>query len=56
MLLLVLIHCKLILRGDLINNEQKKRASKHPILDHLLECSAQDYAEALLVMMLSITG
>ena len=51
----VLIHWELIPRGELINNEQKKRASKRPILDLLQECSVQDNADALSVM-LSSTG
>ena len=55
LLLSVLIRCKLIPRGESINNEQKKRASKRPILDLLQECSVQNNAEALSVMF-SSTG
>ena len=51
----VLIHWELIPRGELINSEQKKRASKRPNLDLLQECSVQDNADALSVM-LSSTG
>ena len=55
LLLLVLIYCELMSRGELINNEQKKRESKCLIFDLLQECSVQDNAEALLVMF-SSTG
>ncbi len=55
LLLSVLIHWELILRGESISNEQKKRASKRPILDLLQVCSVQDNADALSVM-LSRTG
>ena len=51
----VLIHWELIPRGELIDNEQKKQASKRPILDLLQEWSVQDNADALSVM-LSSTG
>ena len=44
LLLLVLIRCKLIPRGELINNEQKKQVSNRTILDFLQECSVQDNA------------
>ncbi len=54
-LLLVLIHCKFLPRGELISNEQKKRASKRPILDLLQVCSVQNNTDALLVMF-SSTG
>jgi hypothetical protein len=52
---IVLIHCELMPRGKLINNEQKKRASIHPIFDCFHMWSVQDKAEELLVM-LRITG
>ncbi len=55
LLSLVLIHCKLMPKGELISNEQKKQASKCPILDLLQVCSVQDNADALLVMF-SSTG
>ncbi len=55
LLLIVLIHCELMPRGKLINNEQKKRASIHLIFDHLHMWSVQDRAEELLGM-LRITG
>ncbi len=51
----VLIRWELIPRGELISNEQKKRASKCPILDLLQVCSVQDNADTLSVM-LSSTG
>ena len=53
MLSTVLIHWELIPRGELINKEQKKRANKRPNLDLLQECSVQDNAEALSVMLRS---
>jgi hypothetical protein len=55
LLSLVLIHWELIPRGELVSNEQKKRASKRPILDLLQVCSVQDNADALSVMF-SSTG
>ncbi len=55
LLLLVLIHCEMMPRGELISNEQKKQASKRSILDLLHVCSVQDNAEALSVMF-SSTG
>ena len=51
----MLIHCELMPRGELISTEQKKQASKRPILDLLQVCSVQDNAEALSVMF-SSTG
>ncbi len=53
LLSLVLIHCKLIPRGELISNEQKKQTSKRSILDLLHVCSVQDNAEVLSVMFSS---
>ena len=47
LLSLVLIHCKLMPRGELISNEQKKQASKRPILDLLQVCSVQNNAESV---------
>jgi hypothetical protein len=35
LLSIVLIHCELMPRGKLINNEQKKQASICPMFDHL---------------------
>jgi hypothetical protein len=55
LLLIVLIHCELMPRGKLINNEQKKQASIHPIFDRLHVGSVQDKAEEFLVT-LRITG
>ena len=55
LLLIVLIHCELMPRGKLINNEQKKQVSICPIFDCLHVLSVQDRAEELLVM-LRITG
>ncbi len=55
LLLIVLIHCELMPRGELINNEQKKRASIRPIFDRLHVWSVQDRAEELSVT-LRITG
>jgi hypothetical protein len=55
LLSIVLIHCELMPRGELINNEQKKRVSIHPIFDCLHVWSVQDRAEELLVT-LRITG
>jgi hypothetical protein len=55
LLLIVLIHCELMPRGELINNEQKKQASIRPIFDHLQVWSVQDKAEELSVT-LRITG
>ncbi len=55
LLSIVLIHCELMPRGELINNEQKKQASICPIFDCLHVWSVQDKAEELLVM-LRITG
>jgi hypothetical protein len=51
LLLIVLIHCELMPRGKLINNEQKKRASIYPIIDCLHVWSVQDKAEELLVTL-----
>ena len=45
----VLIHCKLMPSGELINREQKKRPSKRPILDLLHVCRVQERAEELSV-------
>ncbi len=50
-----LIHCELMPRGELINDEQKKQASSCPIFDYLHVWSVQDRAEELLVT-LRITG
>ncbi len=50
-----LIHCELMPRGELINNEHKKRESICPIFDCLHMWSVQDRAEKL-SMMLRITG
>ncbi len=55
LLSLVLIHWELNPKGELISNEQKKRASKRPILDLLQVCRVQDNVDALSVM-LSSTG
>jgi hypothetical protein len=55
LLLIVLIHCELMPRGKLINNEQKKRANICPIFDHLHVWSVQDNVDESLVM-LRITG
>ena len=55
LLSIVLIHCELMPGGELINNEQKKQASIHPIFDCLHMWSVQDKAEELLVT-LRITG
>jgi hypothetical protein len=62
LLLIVLIHCGLMPRGELINNEQKKQASICPIFDHLHVWSVQDNTEELSMMLmiteggLSVTG
>ena len=62
LLSIVLIHCELMPRGELINNEQKKLASICPIFDCLHVWSVQDRAEELLVTLritgwgLSVTG
>ncbi len=55
LLLIVMIHCELMPRGKLINNEQKKLASICPIFDYLHVRSVQDRAEEFL-MTLRITG
>jgi hypothetical protein len=55
LLSIVLIHCELMLSGELINNEQKKQASIHLIFDCLHVWSVQDRAEKLAVT-LRITG
>ncbi len=55
LLLTVLIHCKLMPRGEFISKEQKKRPSKHPILDLLHVCSVQERADKMSVMF-SSTG
>jgi hypothetical protein len=55
LLLIVLIHCELMPRGKLVNNEQKKQASICPIFDRLDVWSVQDRAEELPVT-LRITG
>ncbi len=55
LLLIVLIHCELMPRGKLINNDQKKRANLHPVFGRLHVWSVQDRAEELSVM-LRITG
>jgi hypothetical protein len=55
LLLIVLIHCELMSRGKLINNEQKKRVSICPIFDRLHMWSVQDRVEELSVT-LRITG
>jgi hypothetical protein len=55
LLSIILIHCELMPRGKLINNEQKKQASICPIFDRLHVWSVQDRAEELSVM-LRITG
>jgi hypothetical protein len=55
LLSIILIHCEFMPRGKLINNEQKKQASIHPIFDRLHMWSVQDRAEELLVT-LRITG
>ncbi len=55
LLLIVLIHSELMPRGELINNEQKKRASICPIFDRLHVWSVQDNTQAFLVT-LRITG
>jgi hypothetical protein len=52
---IVLIHCELMPRGELINNEQKKQASMCPIFDRLHVWIVQDKAEELPVT-LRITG
>jgi hypothetical protein len=55
LLLIILIHCELMPRGKLINNEQMKQASICPVFDCLHVWSVQDKAEDLL-MTLRITG
>ncbi len=55
LLSIVLILCELMPRGELINNEQKKRVSIHLIFDRLHMWSVQDRAEELLVTV-RITG
>jgi hypothetical protein len=55
LLLIVLIHCELMPRGKLINNEQKKQESIRLIFDCLHMWSVQDKAEELSVT-LRITG
>jgi hypothetical protein len=55
LLSIVLIHCELMPRGALINNEEKKQASICPIFDRLHVWSVQDKAEELSVT-LRITG
>jgi hypothetical protein len=44
---IVLIHCELMPRGKLINNEQKKQASTHLNFDRLHMWSVQDKAERI---------
>jgi hypothetical protein len=62
LLSIVLIHCELMPRGKLINNEQKEQASIHPIFDRLHMWSVRDKVEELLVTLrvtgwgLSVTG
>jgi hypothetical protein len=51
LLLIVLIHCELVPRGELVNNEQKKQESICPIFDHLHMWSVQDRAEELSVTL-----
>jgi hypothetical protein len=55
LLSIVLIHCELMPRGKIINNEQKKRASICLIFDCLHVWSVQDRVEELSVT-LRITG
>jgi hypothetical protein len=55
LLSIVLIHCELMPRGKLINNQQKKRASICPTIYRLHVWSVHDKADELLVM-LRITG
>ncbi len=55
LLSIVLIHCELMPRENLINNEQKKRTSICPIFDRLHVWSVQDKAEESSVT-LRITG
>jgi hypothetical protein len=55
LLSIVLIHCELMPRGKLFNNDQKKRASICPIFNCLHMWSVQDNAESLSVT-LRITG
>jgi hypothetical protein len=55
LLSIVLIHCELMPRGKLINNEQKKQASIHPIFDRLHMWGVRDKVEELLVT-LRVTG
>jgi hypothetical protein len=47
----VLIHCELMPSGKLINSEQKKRASKQPILERLHVWMVQFDVEILSVML-----
>ncbi len=56
LLSIVLIHCELMPRGGLINNEQKKQASVCPIFDHLHVLSVQDRAEELSVTRITGRG
>ena len=51
----VLIHWKLMLRGELIRSEQKKRASLRPIFD-LLHAPVVQLRADVLSMMLRRTG
>jgi hypothetical protein len=55
LLSIVLIHCDLMPRGNLINNQQKNQESMHLIFDCLQMWSVQNNAEGLLVT-LRITG
>jgi hypothetical protein len=47
LLSIVLIHCELMPRDKLINNEQKKQESICPIFDYLHVWSVQDNVEEL---------
>jgi hypothetical protein len=51
LLSIVLIHCELMPRGGLINNEQKKQVSICPIFNRLHVWSVQDRAEESLVTL-----
>ncbi len=51
LLSIVLIHCELMPRGKLINNEQKKQGRICPIFDRLHVWSVQDKVEELLVTL-----
>jgi hypothetical protein len=55
LLLILLIHCELMPRGEVISNEQENQESICLILDCLHVWSVQDNAEDLPVM-LRITG